>query len=92
MYEWLMDSFPTSVDTKLLMSMDKVVESMPSTARAEHHQSDRHGCPTDGHRWRCICPFESPKQHQTETDRYKMAVNGCRQPSIVLTSTKIMNI
>ena len=49
MYEWLMDSFPTSVDTKLLMSMDKVVGSMPSTARAEHCQSDRHGCPIDGH-------------------------------------------
>ena len=26
--------------------------------RAEHRQSDRHGCPIDGHWWRCICPFD----------------------------------
>ena len=34
--------------------------------------------------------FGSPKQHQTETGGYKTAVNGCRRPSILLTSTKMI--
>ena len=37
-------------------------------------------------------PFGSTEQHQTETGGYKTAVNRCRQPSIVLTLTKMMII
>ena len=48
--------------------------------RAEHRQSDRHGCPIDGHWWRCICPFESPcniKQRQTDRKWLSMDVDSC---------------
>ena len=37
-----------------------------------------------------VHPFGSSKQHQMETGGYKTAVNRCRWPSIVLTSTKVM--
>ena len=39
-----------------------------------------------------VRPFGSTEQHQMETDGYKTAVNGCRRPSIVLTSTKMIII
>ena len=37
-----------------------------------------------------VRPFGSPKLHQTETGGCKTAVNGCRRPSIPLTSTKMI--
>ena len=39
-----------------------------------------------------VHPFGSTEQHQTETGGYKIAVDGCRQLSIVLTSRKMMII
>ena len=39
-----------------------------------------------------VRPFGSTEQHQMEMGGYKTAVNGCRRPSIVLTSTKMMII
>ena len=39
-----------------------------------------------------VRPFGSTEQHQMEMGGYKTAVNGCRRPSIALTSTKMMII
>ena len=39
-----------------------------------------------------VRPFGSTKQHQMEMGGYKTAVNGCRRPSMALTSTKMIII